>query len=279
MKTFLKVLAGLAVVVVLALVAVFYFTAGMSEAAEAFFRAVQAKDTATAKTYLSEGFRAETSDAELQQFLDANALTSFADATWSRREVSGGTGELEGTITTANGGTIPLKLVFVKEAGAWKLHGITKTAGGVQSDARDADDDGELDDATETRGAADAAAPEVPSAEEQAALLKRTLADFAVSIGAGNMKHFRGASASVWQEQFPLEKFEESFGSVYQAGFDFQAASELDPVIEQPATALGEHGDLVINGYFPSDPRLVVEAKYVSEGGTWKPYGFQVDTQ
>src|SRR5688500_19073363 len=123
----------------------------MSDAANAFFRAVQAKDTATAKSYLSEGFRAETSDAELEQFLEANALTTFADATWSRREISGGTGELEGTVTTANGGTIPLKLVLVKEGGAWKLHGITKTAGGVQSGVEDDDDDGELDEATETQ--------------------------------------------------------------------------------------------------------------------------------
>jgi hypothetical protein len=288
-KTFLKILAGLAVIVALGLGAVFYFTAGMSDAAEGFFRAVQANDAEEAKSHLSEGFRSGTSDAELRQFLESNSLTSFQDATWSSRKVGGGTGELEGTITTTRGGTIPLKLTFVKEGGAWKLHGITKPNAGVQSGVADADDEDEDEDEGADEGADDdamadsagdpAATPGVPGAAEQVALLQQTVRDFAVSAGAGNMEHFRATSSRIWQEQFPLEQFEQSFGSVYEAGFDFAAAGEMEPVIEAPAAALGAQGDLVVDGYFATDPRLVVQAKYVEEGGSWKPYAFKVDTQ
>lgn len=266
MKTFLKIVAGLALLVVLALAAVFYFTRGMADAANAFFRAVQSKDIAAAQSHLSEGFKADTSQAELERFLADNALDTFADSTWSRREVSGGKGELEGTVTTANGGTIPIKITLVEEGGAWKIHGITKTASGVRTagDGPDADEE--------------SAAPELPSPEAQAALLKQTVADFATSVAAKDMSHFRDSAAAPWQQQFTLEQFESSFGAVYDAGFDFAAAAALEPEL-QPATALGEHGELVVKGAFPTTPKLTAQAKYVLEGDRWKPYGFEFDAE
>lgn len=269
MKTFLKILAGLAALVVLALAAVFHFTAGMADAADGFFRATRDRDLATAQSYLSEGFRAATPEAALQEFLATSALDGYADATWSRREVSGGTGELEGTVTTASGGSIPVKLVMVKEGDAWKIHGITKTPGGVQTAG---------DPVASTPVAIAEPARALPDAAAQAALLQQTVRDFGESIAARDMSHFRSTTTPLWQEQMTVEQFEAAYGSIYDAGFDFIAAAALEPEIE-PARAAGEHGEIEVNGRFPTQPKLVVQAKYVPGEGGWKPYALKVDSE
>lgn len=253
MKSFLKVAFVLAAVIALGIGAVLYFSAGMVEAADGFFAAVARNDLAAARGYLSEDFKATTDEAALKRFLETSAVSRFKSASWSNRQISGGRGELEGTVTTESGGSVPLKLTLVKENGAWKIYGIRKAPAGLQGEA---------------------AASYVPSAGDQVALIRRSIADFAVSVQARSMEHFRETLSNLWQKQTTAAQLDEIFGKTYGADLDFSALDAVEPVLE-PVANLDENGVLVLKGYFPTHPdQFHFQHKYIQEGTGWKLVGF-----
>jgi hypothetical protein len=257
MKKLLKIVIGIVAVFVLAIVAVFYLTSGMADAADEFFAAIKRQDIANARGFLSEDFKASTDETALKQFLTQGALLNFKETNWSNRQISGGRGELEGEVITETGGVVPLKLLFVKENNAWKIYGIQKPTAGLQTEQ---------------------SSPNVPSQPDQVALVKRSMHDFGVSVNSKDMTHFHGTVSQLWQREFTPEKFNGVFGSVFDKGVDFTLFDAYEPSI-QPVAALGEHGELVLTGYFPTQPKQMhFEQKYIYEGLGWKLVGFSFNT-
>jgi hypothetical protein len=252
-KTLLKIVIGIVVVFVLAIGAVFFLTAGMADTADEFFVAIKSQDLATARSHLSEDFKASTDEAALREFLSKGALLNFKETSWSNRQISGGRGELDGEVITESGGVVPLKLMFVKENDAWKIYGIQKPTAGLQSETT---------------------SPTIPSSPDRVALVKRSMHDFAVSVNNKNMEHFHGTVSQLWQKQFTKGKFNEVFGAAYDFGVDFTMLDGFEPVLE-PVSELGENGELILKGRFPTTPNQVhFEQKYVYEGLGWKLIGF-----
>lgn len=253
MKKLLKIVVGIALVFTLGFGAVLYFTAGMVDTATAFFEAVKKQDMVAARNHLSEDFRSSTDESALKQFLTRSAILEFKEASWSSRQISGGQGELKGTVTTETGGAIPIKLTFVKEEGVWKIYNIQKPAAGLQV---------QID------------SPRVPGTVDQVALIKRSMNDFAVSVERKSMRHFYGTVSKLWQKQITIEKLDEVFSTAYDAGWDMTVFQTLQPVIE-PVSVLGEQGELILTGYFPTEPdQFYFEQKYVHEDIDWRLYGF-----
>lgn len=253
MKKLLKIVVGIALVFALGFGAVLYFTAGMVDTATAFFEAVKKQDMVAARNHLSENFRASTDEGALKQFLTRSAILEFKEASWSSRQISGGQGELKGTVTTETGGVIPIRLTFVKEEGEWKIYNIQKPAAGLQVQAD---------------------SPKVPGTADQVALIKRSMQDFAVSVERKSMRHFYGTVSKLWQKQITIEKLDEVFSTAYDAGWDMSVFQTLQPVVE-PVSGLGEHGELILTGYFPTKPdQFYFEHKYIYEGIDWRLLGF-----
>ncbi len=84
-KTFAIILAGVVASIALAVVAVFYFTAGMVGVVDEFFLAVKNENVESAYSYLSDDFKAGTSGAELVAFMEKNQLDDFDEANWQSR--------------------------------------------------------------------------------------------------------------------------------------------------------------------------------------------------
>ncbi len=78
----------------------------------------------------------------------------------------------------------------------------------------------------------------------------------------------------MWRQQFTIEKINDAFSKVYNAGVDFTILDRFEPVIE-PVSSFGQHGELVVSGYFPTQPkRVYFKQTYVYEGTDWKLLGF-----
>jgi hypothetical protein len=256
MKKLLKIVIGIVVVFVLAIGVVFYFTAGMADAADSFFAAIKKQDIATARSYLSEDFKASTDEAALKEFLSKGALLKFKKASWSNRQISGGRGELNGEVITETGGVVPLKLLFVKENDAWKIYGIQKPTAGLQ---------------------AEESSPTIPNKSDQVALVKRAMRDFALSVNSKDMTHFHSTVSQMWQRQITPEKFNEVFGAFFNAGVDLTVLDGFEPSIE-PVAELGENGNLILQGFFPTKPDQVhFKQQFIYEGVGWKLVGFKVN--
>jgi len=258
MKKWMKILPGVVVVIVAAIAAGFYFTSGMVDTADAFFAAVKQKDIAKARGYLAEDFKASTDEKALQDFLSKSAIANFKESSWSSRQVSGGRGELVGSITTDSGGVVPLKVSFVKENGAWKIYALQKPAAGVQ---------------------AESPSLSVPSKADGVALVRQSIHDFVVSVEKKNMEHFRGTVSQLWQKQITTEKLNEAFKPIMDSGANWSVLDSFEPVFSSDAK-VDENGVLLLAGYYPTKPNQVhFEQKFVYEGVAWKLIGFKIQAK
>ncbi len=258
MKTWVKVLLGIGLFIASIIAAVFYFTSGMVDSADAFFTAVQQKDMAKARTYLAEDFKASTDEKALTEFLAKSTLLNFKESSWSNRQINNGRGELDGSITTETGGVVPIKMTFVKENEAWKIYAIQKPTAGLQ---------------------AESASPSLPTQAEQITLVKQSMHDFLVSVDKKDMEHFRSTVSDLWQQQFTIEKFNQSFKAITDNGANWSVIESVEPVLSAEAK-IDENGVLLLVGHYPTKPSQVqFEQKYVYEGTAWKLIGFSIEAK
>ncbi len=113
-----KIIIAILVIILLAIIAlvvVFRMTSGITEVADQFLTAVKQGNLLKAYGYTSREFQATTSLQDLAEFLNDSALMDFSTSSWSSRSISGNQGNLEGSVKTRGGGTIPIKMSFVKE--------------------------------------------------------------------------------------------------------------------------------------------------------------------
>jgi hypothetical protein len=248
MKELLKIVIVLVGSVVLAITGLFYLAAGMmTGVADEFFAAIGKQDIAAAHSYLTEDFKASTDEAALKQFLTTQALLGFEQTDWSDRHIASGLGQLDGAVITGNG-AVPLKLMFLKEGGAWKINAIR-----LQSEETSAG---------------------LPLRMAQVALVKRAMVDFAISIRDADMKHFYSTLSRRWQRHTTPEKLGEAFADTMSKRLDLTVLEDLQPVIE-PILELDEDGGVTLEGYFPTSPnRVNFEQAYVYEGLEWKLIAF-----
>jgi hypothetical protein len=256
MKTLLKVALGVVVLFLGVIAVVFYLTADLADTADRFFAAVKTSDFETARSFLSEDFKASTNEEGLKDFLSRSALVRFSEASWSNRQISGDRGELEGSVTTDTGGSVPVRLVFVKENGEWKIYSLHKPSAGVQ---------------------ASTSAVAAPSPEEVVALVRQSMQNFAVSVNSQSMEHFRSTVSQLWQRQNSVQALNEAFASVFGKDLDFTVLLPLEPILAN-APVIDENGVLLVTGRYATTPSEVwFEHKYVYEGVGWKLLGFSFE--
>jgi hypothetical protein len=126
---------------------------------------------------------------------------------------------------------------------------------------------------------AEQTSPTIPTKANQSVLVKRSMHDFGLSVSSKTMEHFRSTVSQLWQRQFTTEKLNEVFGKTFDVGLDFTVFDRIEPIIE-PVVALGEHGELVLKGYFPTKPKQMhFEQNFIYEGVDWKLFGFSIETK
>lgn len=103
---------------------VLYATSGIVDTSDEFFAAAKANDYEAAYKLTTQQLQAETTPEGLGAFLEANGLHKVAETSWSSRSTESNKGELEGSVTTADGATIPLTLGLIYENDAWKISAI-----------------------------------------------------------------------------------------------------------------------------------------------------------
>jgi hypothetical protein len=116
MKTFLKVMLGLAFLGASFVALIFWMTAGLPRAADQFFTLIAANDYDAALAMTTPDFRASTDRAALEAFARSNGLDGYKSASWSSRSTDNNAGQLEGNLVVADG-VIPVSVNLVKHEG------------------------------------------------------------------------------------------------------------------------------------------------------------------
>jgi hypothetical protein len=231
---------------------VWRLTAGLASTADEFFLALKAQDFAKAKTYLAEDFRASTSDEQLRQFVTRSALANYASASWTSRSIQNTEGTLQGVVTTASGGSIPMSISLVREGGGWKIYALHKLDAGLQ-----------VDDQSQ------------PSEADQRRLVQATTHDFADAIARHDFAMLYDNSASIWRRQTNPADLEKAFENLAASGADFRALNQLSPKIE---AAKYDGSVLVMQGTYPTTPKTFSYTyRYVYENIDWRLVGIKVN--
>lgn len=252
MKVVLGIFAGFSVLLGL----IFWLTGDISKAGDDFFAAVQKDDIDAAYELLSDDFQAGTSKEELESYLAANALDNVKETSWSSRSISGATGELEGTVTTAGGSKISLKLNLINSETGWRINQIEKASAGFK-------------DSTDSRS--------VPSANKQRQLFRDTNMVFAESLSDQSMTRLREHSARKLRQKASVEDLDQAFGSFFQDGETFLRMTKLVPIMDS-AKVNETNGVLAIRGHYPVEPSPVhFEHAYIYEGVDWRLFGLALN--
>lgn len=256
MKKVLIILLAIMVLVVIVIAAVFLMTSGVTKSADTFFQTVRDGDLMAAYALVSEDFKAATSQDQFEGFLKSSALLKYQTATWTSRSVSGKTGEVEGTVETSDGGAIPIKIMFVKEQGKWKILNINKTAAGLVQ--------------TEESGMS------LPGDSDLKAMADVCMRDFALAIQNKDFSDFYATLSELWKSQTTAEKLQESFQGFVDQEIDLTVLSQYEPVFsKQPA--INDDGVLELEGYYATQPSTsYFTLRYIYEHPEWKLAGIHV---
>ncbi len=229
---------------------------GLTETTDGFFTAVKQNDMASAQIYLSEAFKANTDANTLANYLIANHLNRYQSASWNNRQIASGRGTLEGAIKTDDGGTIPIKIVLVKENNAWKIFNIEIPSSGPRVEGGST----------------------LPSNTEAIALVKRSIRDFTTSLDTKDMTTFYRSLSQMWQQQTTPAQLATAFQSFLTANQRWSVLNDVEPILSS-APAIDADGLLVLVGYYPTEPnRVLFEQKYIREGVDWKLIGINVNS-
>jgi len=122
MKTWKKVLLGIAVFIVGVVALAMFATSGLNKPVERHFAALHAGDVIGAYSELSIAARQQTSLDDFKAMLvNTPALTHVTGESFSSRTVTNGQGQLEGTLDIEGGGKLPIEIRLVKENDTWKI--------------------------------------------------------------------------------------------------------------------------------------------------------------
>ena len=260
MKTFLKVIGVIVVLIAAGVAAIFWGSSGMVDVSDAFFKATSAGNIEQARTYLAEDFRKSTSEDELRDFLQHSALLDYAEAHWSSRAMNlGGTGHLEGTVNTKSGGSVPLTIQFIKENDVWKIYSIKKSQAGLVTSS-------------------DEESPAAPSLADAGKMALTTSLIFGRALKSGDFSELYRTTSSEVQKKYTVATFAASFAELVEKKLGVDVAADAKPTFTTAPEML-ENGVLHMAGVFvygEQHDRLNFDYKYVYRHTQWKLLGIHV---
>lgn len=256
-----KIVIGFIGVIVLVVTITMYFTSGMTDTAEAFFRNIAEKKYDKAYSYLSEDFKQIVSKDKMIVFMRQTGLEKYKSASWGNRSFEGNRGEIEGTIETTTGSAIPLTVQFVKlDDGSWRIYALNKPSSGVKIENKPVHTN----------------KSEVPDTRESMMLVKNTIRHFARAINNKDMSKFHMFVSQTFQKEVSITKLNSVFKSFMDMNIDFMVLDTMKPVLD-PQPVLN-NGILVIRGYYETSPkRLYYDLSYIRENKQWKLLNMNIE--
>ncbi len=265
MKTFLKIMLGLAVLVAGFVGLIFWMTAGLQRAADQFFKHIAANDYDAALAMTTPDFRANTDRAALEAFARSNGLDGYKSASWTSRSTDNNAGLLKGTLIVADG-AVPVSVNLVKHEGEWKIQNVHKADAGVSTDS-------------DTAPATKVSTAPAPDADEQQQLVAATFRAFAESINADDFGTLHGIGSSRFKEQVGVDKLRESFSGFVEQKVDLSILESMTPMLDA-SSGVGADGTLRLLGNYDTSPsRTAFDLLYEREDEQWRLININVQVR
>lgn len=183
---------------------IFYATKELPKVASTFFSLITQGKIVEAYHSTSIPFQASTSQADLVQFLQENALLNYLRFSWSSRSFKTNQGSLEGTVTNKSGGKIPLKIHFIKENDTWKIYALEKPKSRVIEDKKSQQISGLIENGVRKKHL-------LPTQITAKQLAYDTLICFVQTVETKDFTEFYNSISSLWQQQTSMNEMQSLF--------------------------------------------------------------------
>lgn len=254
------VVLGLVVFVGAIIGLVFWLTGGAVRSGEEFLALISEERISEAYESAAAGLRSQQDAASFESAVRAIGLTEYESASWGQRQIQNDRATLDGSVTTVDGGTIPLTMELVNEDDGWRVLALSSPAAGVTI-------------------AGGESLPATPPDEDVRAMVNRTMMAFSDALQRDDFGPFHQTIADQWQGQITAGGLKQAFQPLIDQGTDLANIRGLEPTLDGPA-ALDENGLLITSGFYPSKPyRARFELKYIREAPGWKLFGINVTPQ
>lgn len=225
--------------------AAFALTRPVVDASEQFLTLIAEKNPAAAYAATSEGFRARMSEEEFASAAKQLALTEYASASWSHREIDNSIGMADGTMVSKKGTSTPISIRLIWENDAWKVSGVNS-------------------------GGMDILASRLPRGGEVERLISQTLLDFNHAVKTKNFTGFHDSLSQRWKKQSTPTSLLAAFQEFVDKKIDIASIKDHKPQINS-SPQLTSNDTLQLKGRYQTTASPIgFELEYANEKGDWK---------
>lgn len=256
MKTFLYVILGVVLIIVLIVTVVFYLTWDAVKVVDKFFANIKANNYEESYKLTSTQFREATSLSDFTNFVKSSHLNEYQKIDWSSRGVTNWIAELEGAITLMSGESLPLALSLVKNNdGTWQIQFIDLKSWVAESTGM-----------------------KLPGNEEILSLVRTNISNYISAFNNESPLPYYQTFAEIWKDQMSLDKADEILLKPFKGKIEFSGS--YNDFVYQKDPIIDENWILIIDWYF-SQPvmfqwdisQLYVVNKFIKENWVWKLVG------
>ncbi len=253
-----SIIGGFAVLGAVIIAVVFWFTGGAVDATEEFLALIAQEKIEEAYQSTATGFRSQQDQASFAATVKGIGLTRYVSASWANRQIQNDRATLEGSVTTADGGTIPLTIELVSEAEQWRVLSLTTPMAG----AAIADGDNRK--------------PVVPDDNAVRQLVNQTMRSFGQALERNDFAPFYATISDRWKGQISGEGLSRAFQPLVDQKTSFANIQTVDPTFGA-RPSIDQNGLLVTSGSYATEPhRAKFELSYIYEAPAWKLFGIHV---
>ena len=255
MKTWQKVLLGVVAGVAVIVGLIFWLTSGITDSADRLFAAARSGNYSAAYAETSQQLQSDNGEARFTQYLKANGLDKIIDTSWSSRSISGGVGELTGTLETESGGTIPATITLVSESDAWKVDFIDIRSSGLSGGTKMPTD-------------------ELPAVDVQVRMVHNDTIRLINALDENDPQQF----LEFWVDNATLDVLEDGFATL-PAGLGTMALLAESPP-EIISADIDSQGIMTLSGRYENETDIAVATfGYIDDAGDEKivSYRYKVD--
>lgn len=240
---------GLGALVFSGVAGIFTLTQPVVDASDEFLALLGQGKVTEAYAATATGYRAQQDEDSFTAAVKQLGLTNYSSVSWQSRKRTNQEGMAEGTVTTKDGGTMPVSIQVVQEGGQWKVVGVRY--GGVELVT------------------IKAPAP-LPAEAELRRMVTETLLDFNQAIQARDFTTFYGKLSDLWKKETTAEKLRTVFHEFVDQKVDIGGIKNSNPQFAPPPV-VNDKRVLVVEGQYPTEPsRVRFKLQYIRESAAWK---------
>ena len=233
----------------------YYVTLPMVKVADGFFHSIKENNISKAEQYLSEGFKKNTSIQELSQYLVRYGMNDYQSLRWGYKRVidinkGGKSGHLEGVMTSKDGVRSPIKVLFKKEHGSWKLFALEKVLSKKEI-------------------------AQQKLLGEYTKLARISMHYLGKAVSDNNMTILYQNISKFWQKETSVKALKKTYGVFIEKKVNLLALDKLSPKLT--GVGVSKKEILTLSGYYSLGKNaLYFTQKFIPEKNVWKLVGLSV---